>query len=63
MRDQRNVVFGADGARVNLGEKGRETLKGGVAALMRNDIPHLVDFNCLPHRLRLALPEMQKSCE
>lgn len=49
--------MGADGASVsNLGKK------GGVVALLRRDIPHVIDFHCLPHRLELALLEMQKSC-
>lgn len=30
---------------------------------MRKEIPYLVDFHCLPHRLELALLEMQKSCK
>lgn len=55
--EKRVVAFGADGASVNLGKK------GGVAALMRKAIPYLVDFHCLPHRLELALLEMQKSCK
>ena len=55
--DKRVIAFGEDGASVNLGKK------GGVAALMRKDIPYLVDFHCLPHRLELALLEMQKSCK
>ena len=46
----------ADGASVNLGKK------GGVSALLRQHSPHLVDFLCLPHRLELALVEVQKSC-
>lgn len=50
------VGIGADGASVNLGKK------GGVAALLRRDIPYLIDFHCLPHRLELALLEMQRSC-
>ncbi|XP_068720447.1 zinc finger protein 862-like [Montipora capricornis] len=50
------VGIGADGASVNLGTK------CGVAALLRLDIPYLVDFHCLPHRLELALLEMQRSC-
>ena len=33
------------------------------SALMRKDIPYLVDFHCLPHRLEFALLEMQKSCK
>ena len=48
--------MGADGASVNLGQKGR------VSALLRQHSPHLVDFHCLPHRLELVLIEMQKSC-
>ena len=51
------VAFGADSASVNLGKK------GGVAALIRKDIPYLVDFHCLPHKLELALLEMQRSCK
>lgn len=50
------VGIGADGASVNLGKK------GGVAALLRRDVPYLIDFHCLPHRLELALLEMQRSC-
>ena len=42
---------------VNLGKK------GGVAAFMRKDISYIVDFHCLPHRLELALLEMQRSCK
>ena len=48
--------FRAGEASVDLGKK------GGVAALMRKDIPDHVVFHCLPHRLELALLEMQKSC-
>jgi len=55
--EKKVAAFGADGASVNLGKK------GGVAALMRKEIPYLVDFHCLPHRLELALLEMQKSCK
>ena len=51
------VAFGADGASVNLGKK------AGLAALLRRDVPYLVDFHCLPHRLELALLELQKSCK
>ena len=50
------VAFGADGASINLGKK------GGVAALIRKDNPYLLDFHCLPHRLELALLELQRSC-
>ena len=55
--DRRVVAFRADEASVNLGKK------GGVAVLMRKDIPDHVVFHCLPHRLELALLEMQKSCK
>ena len=34
----------------------------GVAALLRRDVTYLIDFHCLPHRLELALLEMQRSC-
>ena len=54
---EKTVAFGADGASVNLGKK------AGVAALMRQDIPHLLDFHCLPHRLELSILEMQRSCK
>ena len=50
------VGMGADGASVNLGKK------GGVAALLRRDMPHIIDFHCLSHQLELAILEMQKSC-
>ena len=50
------VGRGADGASVNLRKK------GGVSALLQQHSPHLVDFHCLPHRLELALVEVQKSC-
>ena len=42
------VGFGSDGASVNLGSK------NGVAALLKNDVPHLVSVHCLAHRLELA---------
>ena len=51
------VAFGADGASVNLGKK------AGLAALLRKEVPYLVDFHCLPHRLELALLGLQKSCK
>ena len=55
--EKKVVAFGADGASVNLGKK------AGVTALIRKDIPYLIDFHCLPHRLDLALLEMQRSCK
>ena len=41
---------------LNLGRK------GGVVALPRREVPRIVEFHCLPHRLELALLELQKSC-
>ena len=51
------VAFGTDGASVNFGKK------AGIAALLKKDIPYLVDFHCLPHRLELTLQELQGSCK
>lgn len=51
------VAFGADGASVNLGKK------ADIAALLKKDIPYLVDFHCLPRRLELALLELQGGCK
>ena len=34
------VGFGADGASVMMGHK------GGVAALLKADVPHLIDIHC-----------------
>ena len=51
------VAFGADGASVNLGKK------TGLAALLKKDVPHLVEFHCLPHRLELSLLHLQNSCK
>ena len=31
--------------------------------MLRQEVPHLIDFHCLPHRLELALIEMQRSCK
>lgn len=42
------VAFGADGASVNLGKK------AGLATLLRKQVPYLMDFHCLPHRLELG---------
>ena len=45
----RNLVgFGSNGASVNLGSK------NGVAALLTNDVAHLVSVHCVAHRLELA---------
>lgn len=50
------VAFGADGASVNLGKK------SGLATLLKQEVPYLVDFHCLPHRLELALLDLHNSC-
>ena len=42
---------------MNLGKK------AGLAALLRKELPYLVDFHCLSHRLELALLELQNSCK
>lgn len=34
----------------------------GVAAKLKEDAPWLIDIHCLPHRLELALLELQRSC-
>ena len=34
----------------------------GVAAKLKEDTPWLIDIHCLPHRLELALLELQRSC-
>ena len=41
----RLIAFGSDGASVNLGRK------GGVAALLKQTIPHLLGIHCMAHRL------------
>lgn len=50
------VAFGADGASVNLGKK------SGLATLLKQEVPYLVDFHCLPHRLELALLDLHNNC-
>lgn len=40
--------LGSDGAAVMLGRK------GGVATLLKADVPHLVSNHCVAHRLALA---------
>ena len=51
------VGMGSDGASLNIRKK------GGVAALLQHEVPRVIDFQCLPHRLELALLKMQKSCK
>ena len=43
------VGFGADRASVMMG------CKNGVAALLKADIPHLVEIHCVAHRLQLSV--------
>ena len=43
------VSLGADGASVMMGHK------GGVAALLKADVPHLVEIHCVAHRLQLSV--------
>lgn len=50
------VAFGTDGTSVNLGKK------SGLATLLKQEVPYLVDFHCLPHRLELALLDLHNSC-
>ena len=37
--------------------------KGGIAAKVKVDVPHLVEIHCFPHRLELALLSMQRDCQ
>lgn len=34
-----------------------------MAALLKKEVPHILDFHCLPHRLELALQDLQKKCK
>ena len=43
------VALGADGASVNMGES------GGVGAIIKKDIPHLIHIHCIAHKLELAV--------
>ncbi|ROL44187.1 hypothetical protein DPX16_17839 [Anabarilius grahami] len=45
---ERLVGFGSDGAAVMVGKH------GGVAKLLRQDVPHLINIHCLGHGLELA---------
>ena len=51
------VGFGADGASVNLGQR------GGVAAKLKQHVPHLLEVHCFPHCLELALLNIQRECK
>ena len=43
------VAIGTDGASVNMGES------GGVGAIIKKDIPHLIHNHCIAHKLELAV--------
>ena len=45
--------MGSDGAPVMLGNK------GGVFALLKQEIPHLIKVYCIVHRLEMAVPEFK----
>ena len=46
---KKTVGFGADDASVMIGQR------GGVSALIKRDVKHLVTIHCVAHRLELAL--------
>ena len=48
------VGFCADGTNVNTGQM------NGVVSLLRQEVPHLINFLCMAHRLELALLKLQK---
>ena len=43
------VGLGTDGASVNLG------CHGGLGAILKKDIPHLIQIHCIAHKLELAV--------
>ena len=47
----RAVAMGSDGAPVMLGDR------GGVFALLKQEIPHLIKVHCIAHRLELAFAD------
>ena len=49
--------FGSDGALVMTGEK------GGVAALLRDDSPSLLNIHCIAHRLTLCTSQAANSVQ
>ena len=49
------VALGTDGAAVMVGEV------GGVFALLKRDIPHLIKVHCIAHRLELASADTVKA--
>ena len=53
---RKTVGFCVGGASVNMGQR------NGVVAKIRAEIPHLIDFHCMAHRLELAMLELQRTC-
>lgn len=43
------VGLGTDGASVNVGSR------GGLGAILKRDIPHLIQVHCIAHKLELAI--------
>ena len=52
---EKTVALGTDGAAVMVGET------GGVFALLKRDIPHLIKVHCIAHRLELAFADTVKA--
>ncbi|XP_068719463.1 zinc finger protein 862-like [Montipora capricornis] len=52
---EKAVTLGTDGAAVMVGEV------GGVFALLKRDIPHLIKVHCIAHRLELAFADTVKA--
>ena len=52
---EKAVALGTDGAAVMVGEV------GGVFALLKRDIPHLIKVLCIAHRLELAFADTVKA--
>ena len=48
------VGFGSDGASVMCGSR------GGVTALLKKDVPHLIAVHCVAHRLELSILDVIK---
>lgn len=49
------VGFGADGAAVMLGKK------GGVAKLLKDRVPDLIEIHCFAHKLELSVKDAMKN--
>lgn len=52
---EKTVALGSDGENVMVGEV------GGVYALLKRDIPHLIKVHCIAHRLELAFADTVKA--